>query len=91
MAIVARHVRVAGRVQGVFFRAWTRDEARQIGVHGWVRNCDDGSVDAHVEGEEESVERLLVLMRDGPAHAKVEQFEAEEAEPGGFREFEVWH
>jgi len=91
MPTVARHVRVAGRVQGVFFRAWTRDEARQLGVHGWVRNCDDGSVEAHVEGEDDSVERLLTLMRDGPAHAKVEAFETEEAEPAGYREFEVRH
>ena len=91
MPIVGRHVRVAGRVQGVFFRAWTRDEARQVGVHGWVRNCDDGSVEAHVEGEEEAVEQLLVLMRDGPAHAKVEEFETREAEPEGLCDFEVRH
>ena len=91
MAIVARHVRVAGRVQGVFFRAWTRDEARQLGVHGWVRNCDDGSVEAHAEGEEEAVDQLLTLMRDGPAHAKVEEFESEDVEPGGFHAFDVRH
>ena len=52
MTKVARHVRIYGRVQGVFFRAWTREEAERLGVTGWVRNCPDGRVEAHVEGDE---------------------------------------
>ena len=91
MPAIARHVRVRGRVQGVFFRAWTRDEARTLGVHGWVRTCDDGSVEAHVEGEEDPVEQLLRLMRDGPAHAKVDDFSIESVEFEGFSTFEVRH
>lgn len=46
----ACHVRLTGKVQGVFLRAWTRDEAKQFGVGGWIRNCPDGSVEAHLEG-----------------------------------------
>ena len=88
---IARHVRISGRVQGVFFRAWTRDEAKALGVHGWVRNCDDGSVEAFVEGEADAVERLLVLIREGPAHARVDEFSAEEAEPEGHHGFDVRH
>ncbi|HEU4522614.1 MAG TPA: acylphosphatase, partial [Thermoanaerobaculia bacterium] len=42
MAKVARHVEVTGRVQGVFFRAWTQEQAQRLGVSGWVRNCPDG-------------------------------------------------
>ena len=91
MARVARHVRVSGRVQGVFFRAWTSDEAKALGVSGWVRNCDDGSVEAFVEGEADAVERMLALLRDGPAHAQVNEFSVEEAEPEGFHDFEVRH
>ena len=75
----------------MFFRAWTRTEARQLGVHGWVRNCDDGSVEVHAEGDDEAVKRLLDLMRIGPAHASVEGFEIEEVEVKGFRAFEVRH
>ena len=55
MAEVARHVRVTGRVQGVFFRAWAQGQARELGVSGWIRNCPDGSVEAHLGGEEDCV------------------------------------
>ena len=91
MTDIARHVRVNGRVQGLFFRAWTKDEARALGVYGWVRNCDDGAVEAHVEGEAEAVEQLLSLMRDGPSHARIDEFSAEDAEPEGLGIFEVRH
>jgi acylphosphatase len=47
---IARLVRVTGRVQGVFFRAWAQDEAQTLGVTGWIRNCSDGSVEAQLEG-----------------------------------------
>ena len=74
---VARHVRVAGRVQGVFFRAWTKGQADALGVSGWVRNCDDGSVEAHVQGDEAAVDALVAAMREGPRGAHVAQLNAE--------------
>ena len=52
MVTTARHVLVTGRVQGVFFRAWTDEQAQRLHVNGWVRNCPDGSVEVHLEGEE---------------------------------------
>ena len=91
MADTARRVRVTGRVQGVFFRAWTRDEARQLGVNGWVRNASDGSVEAQVEGEEAAVEQLIERMREGPPSAAVEDVRVEEIEPQGSKRFEVRH
>lgn len=56
------HVTVAGRVQGVFFRAETKREAERYGVKGWVRNMSDGNVEAIFEGEEESVKRLIEFV-----------------------------
>ena len=53
------HVYVHGRVQGVFFRATTRDKAIALGVKGWVRNCLDGSVEAVFEGEKDIVEKIV--------------------------------
>lgn len=68
---VARHVRVTGRVQGVFYRAWTREQAAALGVAGWVRNCADGSVEAQLEGGEAAVAELIERMRAGPSDARV--------------------
>ena len=48
---IARKVRVYGRVQGVFFRAWPREQARALGIDGWIRNAPDGSVEAHIQGD----------------------------------------
>ncbi len=83
-ARVGRSVRVTGRVQGVFFRGWTVEQARALGVAGWVRNCADGSVEAHLAGEAQAVERLIGRMRNGPPGAEVASLSeaAVEAEPG---------
>ena len=89
--IIARHVRIYGRVQGVFFRAWTREEARRRGLAGWVRNCADGSVEAHLEGEPDAVDRMIVLLHEGPLHAEVSHVEVSQAEPEGLSGFEVRH
>ncbi|MGE5562584.1 MAG: acylphosphatase [Bacillota bacterium] len=89
--MIARRVRVTGRVQGVFFRAWTRDEARSLGVKGWVRNCADGAVEAHLEGDDEAVSELVRRMRHGPAHAKVTDLEMSDAATENLERFEVRH
>jgi acylphosphatase len=88
---VARHVRIYGRVQGVFFRAWTREEAERLGVTGWVRNCPDGRVEAHVEGDEAPVGQMIELLRSGPPSARVEDLRLWDVEPGDFDDFEVRH
>lgn len=89
MAEVARNVRITGRVQGVFFRAWACEEAQTLGLTGWVRNCGDGSVEAHVEGEVDAVEEMLDLLREGPPGARVDHVEVETADPEGQRGFDV--
>ena len=62
---------VSGQVQGVFFRASTRDEARRLGVTGWVRNQPDGTVQAEAQGSAEAVDALIDFCRQGPGHAAV--------------------
>ena len=89
--MVARHVTVTGRVQGVFFRAWLREQATEIGVAGWVRNCPDGRVDAHVEGDAAAVEQIIERMRQGPPAAAVEDVRMWDVEPCDFDGFEVRH
>jgi acylphosphatase len=88
---VGRSVRVTGRVQGVFFRAWTADEARSLGISGWVRNDRDGSVVAQIEGEESAVRQLIELLHEGPPGARVERVDVDEADPEGSDRFEVRH
>jgi acylphosphatase len=78
-------------VQGVFFRAWTRDEAQTLRVSGWVRNCPDGSVEAQLEGREEAVEELIDLIREGPPGARVASVNVEEADEEGSGSFDVRH
>jgi len=68
---VRAHVFVSGRVQGVFFRTETQDEALRQNVAGWVRNLSDGRVEAVFEGEKESVDRLIEFCRRGPPGARV--------------------
>ncbi len=86
---VAKRVVVRGRVQGVFFRDATRGEAERAGVTGWVRNRDDGSVEAHLEGEPGPVAELLAFVERGPERARVERVEVEDAEPEGHGRFAV--
>ena len=71
MARVSYKVVVSGRVQGVSFRASMKDAALRFGVEGWVRNRDDGAVEALIQGEDADVGRLLAWARMGPPGAEV--------------------
>ncbi len=91
MSQVALHVRVTGLVQGVFFRAWTAEQARALGVRGWVRNAADGTVEGHLEGDKATVQQLIDLLHRGPPSARVTKVDLEAAEPIGAHGFEVRH
>jgi acylphosphatase len=91
MSRVARHVRVTGQVQGVFFRAWTAEQARKLEVSGWVRNATDGSVEAHLQGEQWPVQQLIQLLHRGPPSASVDVVTDREAEFTRADGFEVRH
>jgi len=79
--MVTRHLQMSGRVQGVGFRYSMQKEATRLGVTGWVRNRRDGSVEALVQGSEESVAALTAWARRGPAGAKVTEVRVASAEP----------
>ena len=85
----ARHVSVTGRVQGVFFRAWSKRQADELRVTGWVRNCPDGRVDLHIEGEESAVESLIERLHCGPPRAKVDDIHLWDVELFDYEDFEV--
>jgi acylphosphatase len=77
------HVIVEGRVQGVFFRAFTRDEAVRLGLSGWVRNRSNGSVEALVEGEKSRVEKMVQWLHQGSPNSIVEKVQLTEETPVG--------
>ena len=89
--VVARKVRIFGRVQGVFFRQWAVNQARAVGVSGWVRNAPDGTVEAHVFGGEDAVAKMIEGMRKGPSQARVEDLTVESIEPEDITGFSVRH
>ena len=71
------HLLIEGRVQGVWFRASTRQVGDEIGVVGWVRNLPDGRVEVLAEGTSEQLDRLLEFCRKGPPHAVVTHVDVE--------------
>jgi acylphosphatase len=76
-------------VQGVFFRAEARARAESLGIAGWIRNAEDGSVEAAFEGDEERVQSMVEWCRRGPAGAQVDDVEVESEEPTGETGFRV--
>ena len=81
-------VRIEGRVQGVFYRAWTEETARTLGLDGWVRNRRDGSVEAVFSGPPAQVEAMLQRCAQGPRDAEVTAVTITDeggAPPSGFR------
>lgn len=83
------HVFVSGRVQGVFYRATTKNTAEEKGVDGWVRNLADGRVEAVFEGPEDAVEEMVEWCHTGSPAANVEDVEAEYEDPQGEHGFRV--
>ncbi|MCA9482572.1 MAG: acylphosphatase [Nitrospina sp.] len=78
---------VSGKVQGVWFRASTEKEAARLGICGWVRNCNDGSVEIFAEGTELDV--FIQWCHEGPPLARVDSVDVEWTEPRGFASFEI--
>jgi acylphosphatase len=78
---IARRIRIYGRVQGVWFRGWTIREATALGLDGWVRNREDGSVEAVAVGPTDAVEMLISLCHTGSPASRVERVDVEET-PG---------
>ncbi|QAU35842.1 acylphosphatase [Janthinobacterium sp. 17J80-10] len=88
-APLARHLRISGKVQGVGYRIAFEQQARTLGLAGWVRNRLDGSVEALVAGEPKAIEAIIIWSHHGPAAAQVEDVAIIDAgdtalEPGKF-------
>ena len=83
------HVYVSGQVQGVNFRGATQEEAERLGLNGWVRNLQDGRVEAVFEGDSDTVRQMIEWCKSGPSSADVEDVSVEQETPEGLSGFEV--
>ncbi len=86
---IRRRVTAYGKVQGVFLRDSTRQEAERLGVTGWVRNKPNGSVEAVFEGDPDMVEAMVWFLRNDPGSAEVDRVDVDEEEPGDLHGFKV--
>ncbi|WP_340106609.1 acylphosphatase [Rhodohalobacter sp. 8-1] len=74
-----KHVRLSGRVQGVGFRHFTKQNAQRLNINGWVKNLPDGDVEAVFVGEEDNVNKMLEEMKKGPRSARVDDLSVDES------------
>ena len=81
--VSAARILVRGRVQGVGFRFYTEEKARQLGLHGWVRNCPDGDVEAYAEGPRLDIEELIRTLHQGPPMARIQDISVDWLTPEG--------
>ena len=82
-------IRIKGRVQGVFFRALTKERADELGVRGFVRNEPDGSVYIEAEADERTLQQFMDWCRQGPPRARVEKLDVNEGDRKDFASFEL--
>ncbi len=83
MEIARLHMVIEGNVQGVFFRANTREEACRLGLTGWVMNCPDGRVEAVIEGGVDKIDQIIKWCKKGPPGAVVSNVETVWEQPTG--------
>lgn len=79
---ITRHLRITGRVQGVYYRASMTEEATRLGLQGWVRNRKDGSVEALAQGPASAVQALIDWAHQGPRLARVDGVQVTAVEDG---------
>ena len=77
---ISRRLVIHGRVQGVFFRAWSVEQATRLGLRGWIRNRSDATVEMLVHGAEAGVRRMIELCREGPPAARVDRIDIDQAD-----------
>lgn len=82
---------ITGTVQGVFFRAFVKENAERNNVRGFVRNLEDGRVEIFIEGDVNDVNKMIELCKNGPKHSKIEKVEEKSERFQSFKEFKVLH
>ncbi len=87
----ANKIYISGNVQGVFFRAFVKENAEKLGLKGYVRNLENGRVEVFVEGNADKVDKLIELCKQGPKHAKVRNVDVLDEKVQGRKDFRTLH
>ena len=82
---------IGGRVQGVGFRYFVKEHAKQLGIHGYVKNMPGGNVEVDAEGDQEKLDKFLVTCRQGPSYANVDSFQISDIPVYGYTRFRILH
>lgn len=82
-------IKMSGTVQGIFFRKFIQDKAKEIGIRGFVRNLDNGDIEIVAEGRDEKVDEMLEVCKTGYPHSHIKKVEFEEIKNQGFDEFKI--
>ena len=85
------HLKIYGKVQGVGFRAWTKKTAENLFLTGWVKNCDDKSVECEVSGKKENIDFFVIACKKGPLFANVENIQKRQECFKKFKNFSIYY
>lgn len=84
-------VYIEGTVQGIFFRSFVKENAERYNIRGFIRNLEDGRVEAFFEGNQEDVDKLVEIVKKGPKHSMIRSVETKEEKFQDFKSFKVLH
>jgi acylphosphatase len=87
----ANRLYIEGTVQGVFFRQFIKENAERQNLRGFVRNLEDGRVEVFIEGDNDSVDKMIELCKNGPKHSQIRNVEIKEEKFQDFKEFKILH
>ena len=85
------HLKIYGKVQGVGFRAWTKKTAESFFLTGWVKNCDDKSVECEVSGKKENIDFFVIACKKGPLFANVQNIQKRQECFKKFKNFSIYY
>jgi acylphosphatase len=84
-------VYIEGTVQGIFFRAFAKENAERLNIKGFVRNLEDGRIELFLEGAKEDVDKMIELCKTGPKHSEIKKVEVKEEKFQDFKTFKILH
>ncbi|RAK11157.1 acylphosphatase [Halanaerobium saccharolyticum] len=86
---VQKHIYISGRVQGVGFRAFIREQAAVLDIKGWAKNLTDGRVEVVIQGQKNNIKQMILKLKEGPSFARVDDFEINDEKVDNYKDFEI--